>query len=108
MPNDSRYPPVAPLARGAGCRHTGPDPPQVLTRCPWFLERRSTHQSSGFLFPSNPAPQPFTYQSGVGGVIKGWDDGVGTMQQGERAKITIPWQHAYGADGHPGFQIPGQ
>ena len=32
--------------------------------------RRSTHQPSGFLFPSSP-PQPFTYSSGTGGVIKG-------------------------------------
>lgn len=67
---------------------------------------RSTHQESGFLFPSNPAPQPFTYSSGTGGVIKGWDDGVGTMKLGERAKITIPWQYAYGEGGHPGFKIP--
>lgn len=52
--------------------------------------------------------QPFTYSSGTGGVIKGWDDGVGTMKLGERAKISIPWQYAYGAAGHPGFKIPGQ
>jgi len=81
-------------------------------------------------------------------VIKGWDDGVGTMKLGERyeynplkirrlgiscipnlhclnltlspflhslcfskhcrAIINIPWEHAYGASGHPGFQIPGK
>ena len=68
----------------------------------------STHKESGFLFPSNPAPQPFSYSSGTGGVIKGWDDGVATMQLGERAKISIPWQYAYGAAGHPGFKIPPQ
>ncbi len=31
----------------------------------------STHQPSGFLFPAKDGPQPFTYQAGVGGVIKG-------------------------------------
>ena len=71
------------------------------------LVGRSTHQGSGFLFPSNPV-QPFTYSSGTGGVIKGWDDGVGTMKLGERAKISIPWQYAYGAAAHPRFKIPGQ
>jgi FKBP-type peptidyl-prolyl cis-trans isomerase len=45
----------------------------------------STHKDSGFLFPSKPAPQPFSYSSGTGGVIKGWDDGVGTM------KVLNPW-----------------
>lgn len=65
----------------------------------------STHKSSGFLFPAKGGAQPFTYASGTGGVIKGWDDGVGTMKLGERATIHIPWQHAYGAEGHPGFKI---
>ena len=65
----------------------------------------STHQASGFLFPSAKIT-PFTYSSGTGGVITGWDDGVGTMKQGERAELYIPWEHAYGADGHPGFKIP--
>ena len=64
----------------------------------------STHQSSGFLFPS-PKPTPFTYSSGTGGVIKGWDDGVGTMKLNERAELYIPWNFAYGANGHPGFKI---
>lgn len=65
----------------------------------------STHQSSGFLFPSATIT-PFTYSSGTGGVITGWDDGVGTMKKGERAELYIPWEHAYGAAGHPGFKIP--
>lgn len=28
------------------------------------------------------------------------------MKLGERATIEIPWEHAYGAAGHPGFKIP--
>ena len=43
--------------------------PAADTQAPVGL-RRSTHQPSGFLFPSSP-PQPFTYSSGTGGVIKG-------------------------------------
>ena len=30
------------------------------------------------------------------------------MQLGERAKLEIPWEAAYGAAGHPGFNIPGK
>ena len=33
---------------------------------------------------------------------------MATMQLGERARLTIPWQHAYGEKGHPGFKIPGK
>ena len=55
---------------------------------------------------ASKGPQPFSYQSGKGKVIKGWDDGVGTMKLGEKAKLTIPWQYGYGDRGHPGFSIP--
>ena len=68
----------------------------------------STHQPSGFAFSADKGPSPFTYEAGVGGVIKGWDEGVATMQLGERAKLEIPWEAAYGAAGHPGFNIPGK
>lgn len=68
----------------------------------------STHKASGFLFSAQQGAQPFTYASGVGGVIRGWDEGVATMQLGEKAKLEIPWEAAYGADGHPGFNIPGK
>eukprot|EP00511_Aplanochytrium_stocchinoi_P002463 CAMPEP_0204823200 /NCGR_PEP_ID=MMETSP1346-20131115/1294_1 /ASSEMBLY_ACC=CAM_ASM_000771 /TAXON_ID=215587 /ORGANISM="Aplanochytrium stocchinoi, Strain GSBS06" /LENGTH=120 /DNA_ID=CAMNT_0051949751 /DNA_START=87 /DNA_END=449 /DNA_ORIENTATION=+ len=68
----------------------------------------STHKPTGFLFSADKGPQPFEYTAGVGEVIKGWDDGVATMKLNEKARITIPWQYAYGANGHPGFQIPGK
>ena len=32
----------------------------------------STHKPDGFLFPAKGGPQPFTYEAGVGGVIKGY------------------------------------
>jgi len=64
----------------------------------------STHETP-FLFP---ATGPFEYVAGVGGVITGWDDGCLTMGVGERARLEIPWQHAYCATGDPGFKIPGQ
>lgn len=60
----------------------------------------------GFLFPAKGGPQPFTYEAGVGGVVPGWEDGVASMQLGEKARLSIPWQHAYGDKGHPGFKIP--
>ncbi|KAG1665099.1 hypothetical protein FOA52_007790 [Chlamydomonas sp. UWO 241] len=66
----------------------------------------STHKPSGFLFSATGGAQPFEYQAGVGGVVPGWEDGVASMQLGEKAKLSIPWQYAYGEGGHPGFKIP--
>eukprot|EP01108_Squamamoeba_japonica_P008784 TRINITY_DN78_c0_g1_i1.p2 TRINITY_DN78_c0_g1~~TRINITY_DN78_c0_g1_i1.p2 ORF type:complete len:114 (-),score=25.57 TRINITY_DN78_c0_g1_i1:39-380(-) len=49
--------------------------------------------------------KPFTYQAGLGKVIRGWDDGVLGMQVGEKAEITIPGEFGYGARGFPAWKI---
>jgi peptidylprolyl isomerase len=45
--------------------------------------------------------QPFTFTIGAGGVISGWDQGVLGMKVGERRRLTIPADLAYGAQGSP-------
>ncbi|KAL6785387.1 FKB12 [Auxenochlorella protothecoides x Auxenochlorella symbiontica] len=50
--------------------------------------------------------QPFSFTLGVGQVIKGWDEGVATMQIGERAKLTISPDYGYGARGAGGVIPP--
>ncbi|HLJ31585.1 MAG TPA: FKBP-type peptidyl-prolyl cis-trans isomerase [Candidatus Babeliales bacterium] len=54
---------------------------------------------------SHKRSQPFTFQLGVGMVIKGWDEGVKTMKVGEKRRIYIPWQLGYGSRG-AGAVIP--
>ena len=49
---------------------------------------------------------PFSYQAGVGGVIKGWDHGCLGMAIGETRNIIIPADEGYGAGGFPAWGIP--
>ncbi|MGF1570223.1 MAG: FKBP-type peptidyl-prolyl cis-trans isomerase [Nodosilinea sp.] len=50
--------------------------------------------------------RPFSFQIGVGQVIKGWDEGVGTMRVGGRRQLVIPAELGYGARGAGGVIPP--
>uniref|UniRef100_A0A8C5QXX5 peptidylprolyl isomerase n=1 Tax=Leptobrachium leishanense TaxID=445787 RepID=A0A8C5QXX5_9ANUR len=73
---------------------------------------RQTDQGEGKLedgteFDSSiPRKQPFTFKLGTGQVIKGWDQGLLGMCEGEKRKLVIPSELGYGDRGAPP-KIPG-
>ena len=50
--------------------------------------------------------EPFAFALGTGQVIQGWDQGVAGMRVGDKVRLTIPPELAYGEAGYPGAIPP--
>ncbi|MGI9551394.1 MAG: peptidylprolyl isomerase [Aurantibacter sp.] len=50
--------------------------------------------------------QPIDFQLGTGQVIQGWDEGIGLLQVGDKARFVIPSDLAYGSTGAGGVIPP--
>jgi FKBP-type peptidyl-prolyl cis-trans isomerase len=50
--------------------------------------------------------EPFSFTLGAGEVIAGWDLGVAQMKVGDKVRLTIPPELAYGTAGYPGAIPP--
>ncbi|KAF2747029.1 hypothetical protein M011DRAFT_383179, partial [Sporormia fimetaria CBS 119925] len=67
-----------------------------------------THQTDGTSFDSSyRGGVPFTFDLGKGEVIKGWDQGLVDMCIGEKRKLVIPSELAYGRTGTADGAIKG-
>jgi len=64
---------------------------------------RGSLLSNGTVFQDNTSKKEhaLTFKVGVGQVVKGLDDAIVTMSEGEKSKITIPAEFAYGKKGKP-------
>jgi peptidylprolyl isomerase len=75
----------------------------VTVHCTGYGKDRDL--SKKFWSTKDPGQEPFSFQVGVGQVIKGWDEGVLSMELGEIAKIHCSPDFAYGAGGFPAWGI---
>jgi peptidylprolyl isomerase len=122
-PKAPTSPKVAPTA-GEGDINTKPTVPKGAGAAPTTLKaetliagsgpeikngQQATVQYVGVLFKNGKqfdtswgkGKQPFQFTIGSGQVIPGWDQGVLGMKVGERRRLTIPADLAYGAQGSP-------
>ncbi|RMZ74004.1 peptidylprolyl isomerase [Pyrenophora seminiperda CCB06] len=58
---------------------------------------KNPDNSKGKQFDSTTGRGPFQTPIGVGRVIKGWDEGVVQMKLGEKARLDISSDFAYGS-----------
>ncbi|VAI61036.1 unnamed protein product [Triticum turgidum subsp. durum] len=85
---------------------TGPKPvkgQKVTVHCTGY--GKDGDLSKKFWSTKDPGQQPFSFNIGLGSVIKGWDEGVMGMQLGEVARLTCTPDYAYGTGGFPAWGI---
>eukprot|EP00069_Balaena_mysticetus_P017789 bmy_10868T0 len=78
-----------------------------VDHCPIKSRKGDGKLEDGTEFDSSlPQNQPFVFSLGTGQVIKGWDQGLLGMCEGEKRKLVIPSELGYGERGAPP-KIPG-
>ncbi|KAH8726333.1 hypothetical protein GQ44DRAFT_706133 [Phaeosphaeriaceae sp. PMI808] len=87
----------------------GPSPSKgdvVTMEYTGWLRTPGEPEEKGKQFDSTTGRGPFKTDIGIGRVIKGWDEGVVTMKLGEKARLDITSDFAYGNQSFPGLIPP--
>jgi FKBP-type peptidyl-prolyl cis-trans isomerase FkpA len=76
---------------------------QITVAYTGWLHDSSRPDAKGTQFQTNSS---FPFRLGVGGVIRGWDQGVVGMRVGGQRRLVLPPDLAYGNNPPPGSGIP--
>jgi peptidyl-prolyl cis-trans isomerase A (cyclophilin A) len=68
-----------------------------------YIEGEPEHKH---IYSQSTLGESFGLVAGQGGVIKGFDEAVLLMKDGDRGRFMMPYQIAYGESGQAGFGIP--
>lgn len=71
----------------------------VVVHYTGWLYAPKAPKNRGQQFDSSVGGEPFTFPLGMGGVIKGWDQGVAGMKVGGKRTLVIPAELGYGQRG---------
>eukprot|EP01119_Soliformovum_irregulare_P004027 TRINITY_DN15038_c0_g1_i1.p1 TRINITY_DN15038_c0_g1~~TRINITY_DN15038_c0_g1_i1.p1 ORF type:complete len:154 (+),score=37.36 TRINITY_DN15038_c0_g1_i1:18-479(+) len=85
----------------------GPEPKKganITVHCTGYTELPG--QDLKKFWSTRDTNEPFSFNVGMGQVIRGWDEGFMSMKVGERAKLHLSSDYAYGAKGFPAWGIP--
>ena len=111
--NASAQPATKPMTTSSGLQivdtkpGAGPSPRAGQTVTVHYTGWLYVNGAKGSKFDSSvDRNEPFSFPVGQGQVIRGWDEGVGSMNVGGKRKLTIPPDLAYGAKGYPGAIPP--
>mmetsp|Transcript_20519 Transcript_20519/g.32054 ORF Transcript_20519/g.32054 Transcript_20519/m.32054 type:complete len:111 (-) Transcript_20519:62-394(-) len=88
------------LREGSGER---PQKGQTVTvHCTGYLAA----EEKKFWSTRDPGGEPFSFEVGMGKVIRGWDEGLLDMRVGENSRLHLCSDQAYGPRGFPAWGIP--
>jgi peptidylprolyl isomerase len=76
---------------------------KVTVHCTGYGKNKDLNEK--FWSTKDPGQEPFSFQVGMGQVIKCWDEGVLTMKVGEKSELTCSPAYGYGAGGFPAWGI---
>ncbi len=84
---------VIPLVEGTG----PPARDDSLVTFDYFGQVYGTNS----VFDESFSKQPVTFPLGIGGLIKGWDEGLVDVKEGSRVMLIVPPEQGYGEQGQP-------
>ena len=79
---------------------------RVTTNYTGWLYSPTAAENKGSQFDTSIGKTPFAFTLGIGGVIKGWDQGIVGMAVGGKRRLVIPPSLGYGSQGAGNGAIP--